>query len=63
MALVRPQSFLVQPGVLKSLVPTETPYLVGSILSIRGGFIFFLSGSAELFVARIVEKTDISDGQ
>lgn len=39
------------------------PYPVRSSLPRGENFIFFLLGSAELLVARIVEKTDISDGQ
>lgn len=62
MVLMRTQLFPVQSGVLKSLVPTGTPYLVGSSLSLGENFIFFLLGSDELFVTRIVEKKDITDG-
>lgn len=62
MVLMRTQLFLVQSGALKSLVPTGTPYLVGSSLSLGENFIFFFLGSDEVFVTRIVEKKDISDG-
>lgn len=63
MSPASPQPSWVQPGVLKSPVPTAAPYPVRSSLPLEENFIFFLLGSAELLLARIVEEKDISDRQ